>query len=326
MISPLAKVLLAGGSAAVVAGAALSIAPVYHNFGDVAVMASKAKAFQVTLPPESARGITLEFSITGPNAADFALAWESGTLDPFDPHSPCPAGTQGVVCTRQVDFRPQSMGPKKATLVVRDSRGNSNSAALEGTAVAPLCTHTVVPCNYALHFSGVFGWLYEVNGPAGKYSENVNVDVAAGVAACNGSATESGQGTSRTGVIVGTGLIGVEFLADPVYQWVYRITAACPTPDWPASGNDPASPSRPAELGQGEQSSDKQQFTRFGMPLEDAIASVSRLKGVMATPTNDTDPANGITGNLTVTWHLCPNSRVLPNPRDGDSHRQARCP
>ena len=333
MISPLARVLLAGASVLLVAGAAVTITPVYHNFGDVAVMGLKAKDFQVTLPAGSARGITLEVKIIGPDAGDFLMGPNArglvrSTVDPFDSNYPCPAGAAGVVCGTQVEFRPRSMGPKKATLVVSDSRGNSNSAALEGTGVAPLCTHTVVPCNYALHFSGVFGWNYTVAGPASRYTENVNVDVVNGVAACNGSATESGEGRSRTGVIVGTGLIGVEFLSDRLYTWVYQITAACPTPAWPESGNDPATPARPAELGQGDQSTYKLEFGMFrtGTTLDEAIAGVTELKGVTSTPTNDTDPGNGVTGVVTVTWHLCPNARFQPATRDAESHRQGRCP
>jgi hypothetical protein len=332
MIQPLTKVLLAGGSALVVAGAALSISPVYHNFGDVAVLGLTTKAFQVTLPPGSARGITLTFSIIGPDAVDFLIGPDAGgdlvrpTVDPFDPNSPCPAGAQGVVCTKHVEFRPRSLGPKKATLVVKDGRGSSNSATLEGIGVAPLCTHTVVPCNYALHFSGVFGWNYTVAGPASKYTENVNVDVVNGVAACNGSATQSGEGRTYTGVIVGTGLIGVEFLPDPLYPWVYQITAACPTPAWPAKDDQEATPSQPAELGQGEQSSDKQPVGRKGMLLEEAIASVTKLDGVISMPTNDTDPANGVTGTVTVTWHLCPNSLYQSPDRRAGSLRQGRCP
>ena len=325
MIHPLTKGLLAGVFA-LVAGAALSIAPVYHNFGDVGVMGIGTQTFQVTLPA-SPRGITLRYRIIGTDSSDF-MVQDPPTTDPFDPNFPCPAGPLGVVCSKKVDFRPHSVGTKKATLVVSDGLGNSNSASLEGLGVAPLCTHTVVPCNYALHFSGVFGWVYTVTGPEGRYTENVNVDVSEGVAACNGSATESGEGRSRTGVIVGTGLIGVEFLSDRLYTWVYQITAACPTPAWPESGNDPATPARPAELGQGDQSTYKLEFGMFrtGTTLDEAIAGVTELKGVTSTPTNDTDPGNGVTGVVTVTWHLCPNARFQPATRDAESHRQGRCP
>jgi hypothetical protein len=91
MISPLTKVLLAGASALLVAGAALTITPVYHNFGDVGVMGLKAKDFQVTLPPGSARGITLEVKIIGPDAGDFFMGPNARglvrpTVDPFDPN------------------------------------------------------------------------------------------------------------------------------------------------------------------------------------------------------------------------------------------------
>jgi len=327
MISPLTKVLLAGASALLVAGAALTITPVYHNYGEVGVMGLKVQTFRITLPPGSPRGIMLGYRITGPDSLDFLMRGGQ-TIDPFDPNTSCTTGPQGVACTEEVEFRPRRPGPRKATLVAGDDRGSFTSATLEGKGVAPICTHTVVPCNYALHFSGVFGWNYTVAGPASRYTENVNVDVVNGVAACNGSATESGEGRSRTGVIVGTGLIGVEFLSDRLYTWVYQITAACPTPAWPESGNDPATPARPAELGQGDQSTYKLEFGMFrtGTTLDEAIAGVTELKGVISTPTNDTDPGNGVTGVVTVTWHLCPNARFQPATRDAESHRQGRCP
>lgn len=325
------KLLPAGVAGLAVAGAALRISPMYHNFGDVAVMGLKTKAFQVTLPPGSARGITLEFSIIGPDAADFHIGPDAAgemvrsTVDPFDPNSPCPAGAQGVVCTKQVEFRPRSLGPKKATLVVKDGRGSSNSAALEGMGVAPLCTHTVVPCNYALHFSGVFSWTSTLSSPGSQYRQHVNVDVAQGVAACNGSATSSEQGRSLTGAIVGTGLIGVEFLNDPVYPWVYLITVACPSPDWPATEDAAAIPSRPAELGQNEFTSEKQPVGRPGMRLEQAIASVTKLEGSINYPTPGVDESNGVTGQTTVNWYLCPNSRYQSPNRQAGSLRQGRC-
>ena len=211
---------------------------------------------------------------------------------------------------------------KKATLVASDGRGSSNSASLEGMGVAPLCKHTVVPCNYSHHFSGVFGWSSTSSAPGSRYVQNVNVDVVEGVAACNGSATSSENGRSLTGAITGPGLIGVEFLSDHLYPWVYQITVACPSPAWPATEDAVATPSQPAELGHGEMSSDKQPVGRRGMLLEEAIASVTKLEGSINFPTNEGDPA----GMTTITWHLCPNSRFQPATRQAGSVRQGRCP
>lgn len=281
------KLLLAGIAVLAFAGAALSISPVYHNFGDVAVMGLKTQAFQITLSPGTARGTTLTYSIIGPDAVDFLLT-TGPTADPFDPNYPCPAGAQGVVCSTGVEFRPRSMGPKKATLVVSDGRGSSNSAPVEGMAVAAICTHTVVPCNYALHYSGVVSWS---GGDAGA-----NVDVVQGVASCNA--------TGDTELTSGPGLIGVEFDRSEEGRasstW-YRITVACPI-------RYPPEPARPAELGHGEFGSYKQPL---GMTITQLNASgPPRLKG----------------SDGEVSWDLCPNSQYQPAVRVGDSRRQGRCP
>ncbi|HET9292843.1 MAG TPA: hypothetical protein VFO06_01000 [Gemmatimonadales bacterium] len=62
------------------------------------------------------------------------------------------------------------------------------------------------------------------------------------------------------------------------------------------------------------------------MLLEEAIASVTKLERSITMPTNDTDPANGVTGSVTVSWHLCPNSRYILPQRLPGSKLQGRCP
>jgi hypothetical protein len=84
-------------------------------------------------------------------------------------------------------------------------------------------------------------------------------------------------------------------------------------------------PSAAGRIGQGDQSSDKQPIGRTGMSLEETLASVAKLEGVNAMPTNDTDPANGVTGHLTVTWTLCPNPLFQTRNRQEGSHEQGRC-
>ena len=238
-------ILVIGGTTA----AALTIAPASHDFGQVAVMGLKTQIFTTTLPPGVTSG-TLTYAITGPDAADFL---DSGTM-PFGPNTSCPSGPQGVACEWSVEFRPRSMGPKRATLEVTDNSGNRITAALRGEAVAALCTNRVVFCNYAHHYSGVVSWS---DGNAG-----VNVDVEKGVASCN--ATGESELTS------GPGLVAVEFgESEDEPSPFYRITVACPT-------RYPPEPARPAELGHGELGSYKQ-------PLRMTIADVNkgppRLKG-----------------------------------------------
>jgi len=294
MISPLAKVLLACGSAVVVAGVALTITPAYHNYGEVGVMGLKVQTFRITLPPGSPRGIMLGYRIVGPDSLDFLMRG-SQTIDPFDPNTSCGTGPQGVACTEEVEFRPRSPGPKKATLVAGDDRGSFTSATLEGKGVAPVCTHTVVPCNYALHYSGVVSYAGE-NG-------HVNVDVVEGVASCNAADSEQG------GITSGPGIIGVEIERNEDRQLrrtftYYVITVACPI-------RYPPQPVRRAELGHMEFGSYKQPL---GMALGEAIAAPPRLKG----QNNE--------GDELVSWNLCPNSQYRPAPRERLETEHDPCP
>ncbi len=243
--------VLPGIAAIALAGAALSISPASHNFGEVAVMGLKEQDFQIILSPGTPRGATLRYSIMGPDAGDFSLRY-GPTQDPFHPNDPCPAGAQGVVCTTAVEFRPRSLGRKTATLTVSDGRG-STSATIQGTGVAALCKATVVWCN-SHHYSGVFSW--------SDGSGAVNVDVVQGVASCN----VSGDVSPLTS---GSGLLAVEFDLDEDGTTFFRISAACPT-------RYPPEPVRPVEFGKHDLSSYKQ-------PLAMSIGQVNRgpprLKG-----------------------------------------------
>ena len=117
----------------------------------------------------------------------------------------------------------------------------------------------MIPCNYAIHYSGVFS--------SQGGGEQVNVDVLQGVASCNGTVPEGGR-------IQGPGLIGVEFGPDEVYPSFYRITVACPSPAFPSRDGYPATPSEPAELGRGEQSSDKQPLRITLQQIQEGLPSL----------------------------------------------------
>ena len=109
------------------------------------------------------------------------------------------------------------------------------------------------------------------------------------------------MGRSRTGAIAGPGLIAVEFLTDPVHDTVYLISAACPSPDWPGSIDEAPTPSRPAEMGHNEQNSEKQ--PTLACPSSPWTCAVD-LEGSITYPSPDADPANGVTGNVKISWKL----------------------
>ena len=301
-MSPLTHRFALAGITALYLGtaAALTITPPTHDFGKVAVNGAlpDATPFQFTdSAGNAASGLTL--SVAGPDAGEFIMA---GNRGPTSVANWC-SGGRGRPCDIHVDFRPTSLGIKRATLVATDSRGNRSTAALRGEGVDAMCEMKVVFCNYAHLYSGVFSWTSAVNGPNSQEHEAVTVDVIRGVATCNGGATSSGNGRTRSGTITGPGLIAVELETDSLRRPVYRITVACPTPSWPATPDEPATPSEPAELGQNEQKS-------YDQPM----APTTRiLVGSYSHPEND--PINGVTGTITVGWELCSPTRyrIVPN-------------
>lgn len=291
----------------IAATAAITITPASYDFGEAAVKGMAIARFRVALPGSAAAAAairtsvafgTLTTSLTGPNAADFYS--DDGPIvrvlvDPSAPYANCISGSQGYVCTILVSFRPQSLGPKTATLVVTDSLGNRATAQLKGKGVAALCEMKVVFCNYAHLYTGSFRWRTTLSGPASSHTETVDVQVIKGVATCNGAATDSENGQTTTGPITGTGLIAVEFERDDTYRLVYRITVACPSPAWPGTPDNPrGTPSRPAELGDNEQKSYDQPASGFGIDL---IGSSSY-------PAPETDSVNGVSGQVDVSWSL----------------------
>ena len=287
MIHLSTKLLLVGAASLVLAGPYPNLSPSSHDFGNVGVMGLREQTFHATHSGQTTAGTTLTYKIEGTDAADFLV---SG--------GPCPSLLGGgPVCPVSVEFRPRSTGPKSAKLVVTDSDRNSAGATLKGTGVLPICTHTVIPCNYAIHYSGVFSWQ--------GGGEQVTVDVLQGVASCNGTVPDGGR-------IQGPGLIGVEFGPVSSFSSFYRITVACPSPAFPARDGYPATPSEPAELGHGEQSSDKQSLPMTQQQLQERLPS---LKYSISYPAGD-----AAAGTFTVSWDLCPNGRTIPTVGG-----QARC-
>ena len=153
----------------------------------------------------------------------------------------------------------------------------------------PTCQMKVVSCNYAYLYSGQFSWSNTLNGSASQLNEQVTVGVKNGVADCLGTVRETSNGQTTTGKISGPGLFAVEFERDSANKLVYRITAACPT----AAGM--GSPAQPAELGHNDRETYQQPATAIGQKV---------LKGGSNYPAPETDPVNGVTGTVQVTWNI----------------------
>lgn len=261
-----------------------TVKPSSYDFGNVAVNGLKSQVFVVTIAANTPPGTTLTYKMSGPDVADF-MGGFTATLDPV---SDCPVTPAAITCPNTFEFRPRSLGVKHAVLTVTDSRGGTATVPLKGTGVQPLCRAVVVPCNFSHLYNGTFTWSSTLLGPKTSYSEHVTVTVKDGVASCNGGATDTFQGHTTVGSMSGNGLIGVEFLRDDTYRLKYKITVACPTPDFPSA------PGRPAELGHYEQTSDEQEASGYGIDL----------KGSMAYPSPDTDALNGVSGTVSISWDL----------------------
>jgi hypothetical protein len=275
--------------------AVVTITPAAYDFGKTAAPNGVAM-HRFTM--SSAVGDDLDISITGPNAAEFGI-WENGTQSgTYTTYCIDTNGNRSASCPLDVDFRPSSRGIKTATLMVANRRGERATATLRGEGVAPECEMKVVFCNYAHLYTGTFRWTSNLSGAGSQSSEQVQVDVIRGAATCNGSATSSDGGRSLTGAITGSGLVAVEFERGDTAGLFYRITVACPTPDWPATDDAAAVPSQPAEMGHNDRST-----------YEQAATAVSQLglKGSSSYPAPETDAVNGVTGAVSISWSLCIN-------------------
>jgi hypothetical protein len=214
-------------------------------------------------------------------------------------------------------FFPASVGTKRAQMQIVASGGRMATMDLTGTAVAPLCTHTVVPCNYAHLYDGTFSWRIHLQGQAGSDELGLQVAITAGKAECTGTqVSRTADGGSWTGSIVGPGLLGVEFVSDPMYPLAYRITVACPSARFPdhADGSKGRA-SQPAELG-----------TSYSIETDRQPARVAGepLSGALTYPAPETDPANGVSGAVSVQWNLWRTGQPPPPPPGGPAARGPR--
>jgi hypothetical protein len=203
---------------------------------------------------------------------------------------------QTVDCTFDVYFVPKRVARQSAQLTVPFPGERWVGAVLTGE-VTPGCVMKVVSCNYGPLYSGLFSWSRKLISPGSEHKESVQVKITDGVAKCLGTATDTENGRSITGIIDGPGLFAVEFEPDSHFPLAYRITAACPTPAYPAIPEDgvEATKSQPAELGHNDQNSEKQ-------PAKE-IAQAS-VEGTIQYEAPETDPVNGVTGTVAISWSL----------------------
>ena len=288
---------------------AVIITPPVHDYGNVAVGAVVPFDFRFTESGAPLTDSITSVAITGADPGDFAFNDSTG-MNRFSPSSTQSCYTPGFTpCT--VQFRPKSFGPKQAKLVIKTIRGATATAVLKGNGVRAICEPLVVSCNYAFLYDGTFSWSYAIVSPISKTVVDVTVSIVSGRGVCNGSETITDNGNSTTGAITGRALVAVEFESgsltpDSIKQQsvpIYRVTVACPTPEFPRTADSDGSRSQPAELGHNDQSS----YNVKGVPIG------SPLIGQLTYPAPETDQSNGVTGNVTVRWTLMPTTNAQPS-------------
>lgn len=185
-------------------------------------------------------------------------------------------------------------------------------------------------CGMADFFSGTLQWDEELTaniGTGGDRSTSsdrrtVSVVITSGRVECRGTVAgeskrwSSGQlveDATRRGVIAGPGLFQIEFATGGSHSVMgteedeeveldedtpsYEVTVTCPSPEMTSTGGGQTevTPARPARWGSSEQ------VSTYDWPGDFEQAS---LKGSSSWRHPDSDPANGITGKVTVTWSL----------------------
>ena len=272
------SVFAAVAAVAVITAAPIRITPGSQDFGKVMLGGSKVATFSV-VPPVPLAGDSVRVSVTG----------SSEFQEIVQPTGRCAGTTVLYSCQVLVQFSPTTLGVKTGSLAVSDSRGNSGTVPLRGEGADVFCTLTVVPCNYAHLYSGEFSWQIVLRDPDTQTRTHVTVGVKNGVATCVGSIDDTEVGRDPVhGTISGPGLIGVEYLPDPMHKIVYRVTVACPGPKYPGLNSGPASLSD-------AQNTENQPATAIGQ---------NALSGQITYPAPETDPANNVSGTVTIAWSL----------------------
>lgn len=297
--------------------AVLTITPSAHNFGKVPVSGLVQNAFAVSLPVGAGPGLTISASIGGPNPADFSVSTSPTILGQIL-GSQCNTSWRTGACFYVVEFSPQSLGVKTASLLVADSRGNAGTASLTGTGIARpslLCRPYLVSCNYADYYSGTYTARTVESAPpgitniAGRWETTVNISIVKGVATClvtqndweeEYTGSKLDRRSTSQGTISGPGLFAIEFRGiGPSMEYVlhFDCPSVSPTGTWfdyliGTSGTSRGDPSEPADWRHASIGADPQPATQIGMV---------NLTGGQTDPSSN---PNGVTGSTTILWSL----------------------
>ncbi|HEX5044118.1 MAG TPA: hypothetical protein VFV75_14515 [Candidatus Polarisedimenticolaceae bacterium] len=131
----------------------------------------------------------------------------------------------------------------------------------------PPCRAYLVPCNLGASFSGTLHYVATVEWADGKKVDDVTARIGSGKAACR---TPEGPIAGEGQVVVERG-VGTD--TDPAQPW-YRIAVTCPGKD---------------------------EIDTYKQPLQGGL---QRLEGSVQGEHPETDPVNGVSGTVRLTWSL----------------------
>ena len=291
------------------------IAPTSADFGKLSVGASVSRSFTLT------RGDTLRtiVSLGGANPTEFFIrgpenSMHRGEADTLYGCWDERAGRSLPTCDVNVDFRPTALGIKAATLVVTDAHGQKATAALRGEAIVPVCKPVLVPCNWAIGYTG-FIHIHQVDSVSNsdrkaKYETLVDINIDRGNVTCLGTRREFEQSLvddkpvdelTFDGKINGTGMAAIEFQPDASNKMTYVLTYACATP----AGNRV---SKSLRFGTSEtdkvlpEPADWSNSRMIGEPQPAIAAGMAPLIGKHTS--TSWDPANKEGGYIKADWEL----------------------
>ena len=172
------------------------VSPTTLPFGTVAGNATPMATQSTTITNQAAAtaDLTVSLSISGTNAADFAI----------DPTTTCSSAAiaPGASCTATVDFTPKAGAPETATLDVQtNASANPITVALSGTDSTPAAPGT--PAATAGNASATVSW----TAPAGSGTSSITgytLTVTPVCSACTGTTTTGALGTTVGNLTNGT--------------------------------------------------------------------------------------------------------------------------
>jgi hypothetical protein len=168
-------------------------------------------------------------------------------------------------CSVDVYFLPRTPGVKHATMVVT-ANGHTATTTLTGTGVGG-------------KYSGTISYKRTIVGPYGNYTFNADIAILGEKAFCQGSIIDVSEGGTKTFSLNGPGLFELRWNGAAEYE----MTMSCP---------DPSQNHQRAEWADSFES-----YKQKG-------ANGQTLKGSWSEPAPETDPINGVTGTIQMTWEL----------------------